>query len=338
MAKLGLTIGGPYATLGVLAGEAEKRRFDSVWVAEADQDSLVQASVVATATEDVEIGTNITLAFPRSPEVTAQAAWDLNELTSDRFIVGLGSQVRRIVEERFSAEFSQPAKRMGEYVQAMQAAWAMMRGEDVTFDGDLYHVLRPGLMGLGRAKDRQLPRVYVAAVGPRMTQTAATFADGMLGHPFVSREYLTDSVLPRIEETLAENGRDRSDFQLAQGVIVSISDDRDQAIRDAKAQIAFYGSTPNYRQVFEAAGDGELQTTLNHVFKASNRDADAMIAAVPDEAVQRYAFAGTPDEVKDRLLDFGQYCDTLLIGGPWFKVGGKRMAENVFAILETFGR
>jgi probable F420-dependent oxidoreductase len=174
-----------------------------VWVLEAAQDSIVQASVLAQATERIDIGTNITLAFPRSPTVTAVAAWDLNELSGDRFVLGLGSQVKRIIEERFSAQFDRPARRMREYVEAMRTVWRQERGEDVTFDGEIYHVLRPGLNGLGRATDRTMPRVYVAAVGPLMTGTAAAVADGMLGHPFTSPRYLSQDVIPRVDEALA---------------------------------------------------------------------------------------------------------------------------------------
>lgn len=336
MATLGVAIGGPYAALPELGRQVESRGFDAVWVLEAMQDSLIQATVLAGATDRLDVGTNITLAFPRSPTVTAMQAWDLNEISNDRFILGLGSQVRRIIEERFSAQFDQPAKRMGEYVRAMQTVWRMERGEDVTFDGDIYHVLRPGLNGLGRAKDRKLPRTYVAAVGPLMTKVAAATADGMLGHPFTSDRYLSESVVPRVEQSLAEAGRARDEFTLAQGVILCISDDREQALREAKLQIAFYGTTPNYRPVFESYGDGELTDRLNRIFKESGKDPDAMVAAVSDEVAHRYAVAGTPDEVRERLAVIGAQVDHLILGGAWFKVPVSRMAENLFAILETF--
>jgi probable F420-dependent oxidoreductase len=337
VATRGVGLGGPYAFLGELAMQVEARGFDAAWVAETTQESIIQASVIAQATERIDVGTNITLAFPRSPTITAMQAWDLNELTGDRFVVGLGSQVKRIIEERFSAEFDRPAKRMGEYVQAMQTVWRMERGEDVTFDGEIYRVLRPGLGGRGRAHDRKLPRVYVAAVGPLMTKVAASYADGLLGHPFTSDRYLTEDVLPRVDAALGEAGRDRSEFQLCQGVILCIADDRDVAIREAKQQIAFYGTTPNYQGVFESYGDGQLTDRLRTVWKETGQDIDALVAAVPDEAVERYAIAGTPDEVRDRIAVIEAHVDHLVLGGAWYKVRPERMAENLWAILETFG-
>ncbi|MFP4634553.1 MAG: LLM class flavin-dependent oxidoreductase [Nitriliruptoraceae bacterium] len=336
MARRGVVIGGSYATLGDLARQVEARGLDAAWVAETSRESMIQATVVAQATERIDVGTSITLAFPRSPTITAMQAWDLNELTSDRFVVGLGSQVRRIVEERFSAAFDQPAKRMAEYVQAMQTVWRMERGEDVTFEGELYRVLRPGLTGRGSASHRRLPRVYVAAVGPMMTRVAATHADGILGHPFTCDRYLTDDVLPRIDEALASAGRSRQDFTVCQGVILCIADDREVAVREAKQQIGFYGTTPNYRPVFDAYGDGELTDRLREVFKRTHGDPAALAAAVPDEAVERYAVAGTPDEVRDRLPHIEAHVDHIQLGGAWYGVPPGRVTENLAAILETF--
>ncbi len=337
MAETGVVLDGPYAELGGLAAEAERRGFDAVWVAETTRESMIQATVAAQATQRIDVGTNITLAFPRSPTVTAMQAWDLNELSGDRFVVGLGSQVKRIVEERFSATFDRPAKRMAEYVQAMRTVWQMERGEDVRFDGEIYQVVRPGLAGPGSATDRRLPRVYVAAVGPLMTRAAARHADGILGHPFTSARYLTDSVLPGIDEALAEAGRGRDEFTVTQGVITCVSDDRDEAVTEAKQQIAFYGTTPNYRAVFASYGDEELTDRLRRVFKESRRDPAAMAAAVPDEAVERYAVAGRPDEVRERLAEIADHVDHVVLGGAWFHVPPARMRENLDAILEVFG-
>ena len=334
----GVAIGGPYAFLPELARQAESHGFDAVWVSETSSESIVQASVCLQATSRIDVGTNITLAFPRSPTITAMQAWDLNELANDRFVLGLGSQVKRIIEERFSSEFERPAKRMAEYFQAMQAVWRMERGEDVTFDGEIYRVLRPGLAGRGRATDRALPRAFLAAVGPLMTTAAATHADGILGHPFTSVRYLTDDVLPRIDAALDAAGRSREGFTVAQGFILCIAEDRDVAVREAKTQIAFYGTTPNYLPVFASHGDEALMGELRRVFVQSKGDAAAMAAAVSDEVLERYAIAGTADEVKDRIAEVEGLVDHVILGGAWSQVPLERMAENLWAVLETFGR
>ncbi len=337
-ATLGLVVGGPYAGLADLGRAAEARGFEAVWVSETDRDSLVQATVLAQATSHIDVGTNITLAFPRSPTVTAMASWDLNELSNDRFVVGLGSQVRRIVTDRYSADFDSPARRMAEYVQAMRTVWNMERGQRAPFRGEIYRVIRPGLNGLGTAADRRLPRVYVAAVGPLMTRVAATHADGLLGHPFTSVAYLRDDVLPRVEETLADTGRSRDSFTLAQGVIACIADDREVARREAKAQVGFYGTTPNYAPVLAANGEAHLAEDLARVFADSGGDPGALADAVPDDVLDRYAVAGTAEEVRERLDALAGLVDHLILGGAWYRVPAGRISENTDALLDTFGR
>jgi len=336
--SLGLAVGGPYAALPDLGRQAESHGFDTIWVSETDHESMVQATVLATATTRIDIGTNITLAFPRSPTVTAMQAWDLNEVSGDRFVVGLGSQVRRVVTDRYSAAFDRPAARMGEYVQAMKTVWNMERGQRAPFRGELYRVMRPGLNGLGAATGRELPRVYVAAVGPLMTATAATYADGLLGHPFTSPAYVRNQVTPRLEEALAAAGRPRGAFTLAQGVILCIAENREVAIKEAKQQVGFYGTTPNYAPVFAANGEAHLTEDLGRVFADTGGDPDALAAAISDEVLSRYAVAGTPDEVRHRLDDWAGLVDHLILGGAWYRVPQARVAENMQAITETFGR
>ncbi|MDX1510340.1 MAG: LLM class flavin-dependent oxidoreductase [Nitriliruptorales bacterium] len=337
MARLGIGIGGPYPFLGPLAKAIEDRGFDSVWVPETTQDSIVQSAVLAAHTSSIRIGTDITLAFPRSPTITAMSAWDLCELTNDRFVIGLGSQVRRIIEDRFSSDYSQPAKRMAEYVQAMKTVWRMARGEDASFEGELYRVVHHGVGGKAKPNDRQMPKVFVAAVGPLMTKAAATHADGLLGHPFTSLNYITNLVQPRIEDALADAGRPREDFELVQSFICSISDDRQQAREEAKQQIAFYGTTPNYRDVFESNGEGHLTDQLREVFKKDPTNVEALRAAVPEEAVDRYAVAGTADEVRDRLAEYHPHADELMFNVPWYRMRPERMAEGIAAFIDVFG-
>ena len=333
-----MTIGGPFEVVGALAAACEEKGFDAVWVAETDKTSLVQAAVAIEATSSIQVGTNITLAFPTAPTAQAMLAWDLGALSGGRFSIGLGSQVQRIVEDRFGVDFRPAAKRMREYVEAMRSAWAFHLGEDdAAYEGDLYHVRHPGVTGGGHARgsDLPVPPVYVAAVGPLMVKAACAAADGMLGHPFTSDRYIRDTVLPRIEDGLAEADRDRDEFTLAQGFMVATSDDGQQAREWCKQQIAFYGTTPNYRAVFESYGDEHLLDTLRTVFKRDRTDVEALRAAVPEEAVDRYAVAGTPAEVRDRLRELEPLADHVVIGGPWYRMHDEELLETTGATLDV---
>jgi alkanesulfonate monooxygenase SsuD/methylene tetrahydromethanopterin reductase-like flavin-dependent oxidoreductase (luciferase family) len=168
-----------------------------------------------------------------------------------------------------------------------------------------------------------------------MTKAAATYADGVHGHLLTSLAYLDNNVLPRIEAALAEADRDRDAFTLSTGVIVSISDDRDVEVRETKQQVGFYGTTPNYKPVFDASGGGDLTAEMRAAWDA--RDLETLVGAVPDRAVERYAIAGTPDEVVERLPAFRERVDHLVLQPAWHGVPPPRIAENLGAILETFG-
>jgi alkanesulfonate monooxygenase SsuD/methylene tetrahydromethanopterin reductase-like flavin-dependent oxidoreductase (luciferase family) len=168
-------------------------------------------------------------------------------------------------------------------------------------------------------------------------KAAAEHADGILGHPFTSDRYLAQDVLPRLDAALSAAGRSRADLTVNQGVILCIAEDRAVAVREAKQQIAFYGTTPNYRAVFASYGDEALADELRGVWRSTSQDLDALVAAVPDAAVDRYAVAGTPDEVRDKLAAIEAHVDHVILGGAWYRVRPERMAENLWAILETFG-
>src|SRR5229473_1670318 len=57
------------------AVHAERRGYVGLWTAEAGHDPYLPAALAATATERITIGSNIAVAFPRSPLVHAQVAW-----------------------------------------------------------------------------------------------------------------------------------------------------------------------------------------------------------------------------------------------------------------------
>ena len=134
---------------------------------------------------------NVAIAFPRSPMHLANAAYDLQLLTSGRFRLGLGSQIGPQIERRFGSTWSRPAARMREIVLAIKAILAAWEGEArLDFRGEFTtHTLMtptfdPGPNPYGK------PPVLVGALGPRMTEIAAEVADGILVMPFNSARHL----------------------------------------------------------------------------------------------------------------------------------------------------
>src|SRR5205823_933044 len=176
---LGVDVGGDLRTLAAHARDVEDAGFESVWVAETSRSAFVQAALVAAATSRVTVGTNIALVFPRSPTLTAMAARDLAELSGGRFILGLGSQVKRVNEQRFGVPFSHPAPKMEEYVRAVRAVLDGFATGAVDHRGRFYTLTMAPFPGADSAP-APIP-IHVAAVNERMVESAARAADGVIG-------------------------------------------------------------------------------------------------------------------------------------------------------------
>ncbi|MEA2451572.1 MAG: hypothetical protein QOG04_282, partial [Actinomycetota bacterium] len=177
--EYGIGIGGPLSMIGPMAKMVEDAGFESCWAAETTNTAFITCAAAIQATSKITVGTSIALAFPRSPTITAMETSDLDELSGGRFIVGLGTQVKRINEERFSVKFEHPAPKMKEYAEVMRTVWGANRGEDRIHEGRFYTVTRPVFGAKRNPPPRDVP-IYFAAVGKIMARTCGEVADGLL--------------------------------------------------------------------------------------------------------------------------------------------------------------
>ena len=200
---------------------------------------------LAATVPGLDLMTNVAIAFPRNPIHLAHQANDHQLLSSGRFILGLGTQIRAQIEKRFGAEFDKPVARMTELVAALRAIFAAWNsGERLDFRGEFYrHTLmtptfNPGPNPFGP------PPIYVGALGPRLTRAVAQHADGLLVMPFGSKRFLHEHTMPIVRDGLAASGRQPNDLIVLPEIIVS-SGDTDAEIEAAhvrtRALLAFYG-------------------------------------------------------------------------------------------------
>ena len=127
--------------VGPAAREIEAAGYDGVMTVESAHHPFLPLAVAAVETERVELLTSVAIAFPRSPMVCANAAWDLQVASKGRFVLGLGSQIRAHNVRRFSVPWSAPAARMREYVESLRAIWrAWQSGEKLDYQGEHYPV------------------------------------------------------------------------------------------------------------------------------------------------------------------------------------------------------
>ncbi len=277
----------------------EAAGFAGLQTVETGHDPFFPLLLAAEHSKALDLTTAIAVAFARNPMNMAAIGNDLNGYSGGRFILGLGSQIRAHIERRFSMPWSQPAARMREFIAAMQAIWAnWYQGEPLNFRGEFYqHTLMTPVF-TPKPSDAGPPRVFLAAVGPLMTQVAADLCEGMLVHPLTSVSYLRDHTLPIIEAGLKRRGLSRRDFELSHGMFV-VSGATEEAFGDSRRavreRIAFYSSTPAYRTVLESHGWGELQPELNLLSKQGRWV--EMGELISDEMLDTFAVVGEPERI-----------------------------------------
>jgi probable F420-dependent oxidoreductase len=281
------------------AAKSEAEGYDGVWTAETSHDPFLPIAVGAAATEKLEFGTGITVAFARNPMTLAVVANDLQLLTQGRFMLGMGSQIKPHITKRFSMPWSHPAPRMREMILAIRAIWKSWEtGEQLDFRGEFYtHTLMTPFFNPG-PNPHGNPKILLAGVGEFMTEVAGEVADGFLVHGFTTEQYLREVSLPSLERGAAKGGKTRADLTVSYpGFVVTGTDEESTAAADqaVRQQIAFYGSTPAYRPVLELHGWGELQSELNTLSKRG--DWVKMGELIDDDVLQAFAVVCPLDQV-----------------------------------------
>jgi probable F420-dependent oxidoreductase len=302
--KVDGAIPGELARAADAARRAEAAGYDGAWTAETSHDAFMPLAIAAEHSERLQLGTGIVVAFARNPMTTASVAWELQAYSKGRLLLGLGSQIKPHIEKRFSMPWSHPAPRMREFVLAMRAIWtSWQEGTKLDFRGDFYtHTLMTPFFDPG-PHPYGPPKVFVAAVGEGMTEVCGEVADGMLVHGFTTERYLKEVTMPALERGFARGGRKRGDFELSCPIFIvtgRTDEEREQADIGTRRQIAFYGSTPAYRGVFDIHGWGDLQPELNGLSKQGKWA--EMGKLIDDEVLAAFAVVGPPDQVAAQVV------------------------------------
>ena len=300
----------------------EDAGYDGAYTFEGAHDPFLPLVAAATQTTKIELVTSIAVAFARNPMILANIGYDLNLLSEGRFILGLCSQIKPHITKRFSMPWSQPAARMKDMVLAIKAIWDCWQNDTkLNYRGDFNtHTLMTPFFNPG-PNPYGLPKIYVAAVGPLMTQAVSESADGLLGHPFSSPTYLEQVTLPIIKKGIESAGKTRDQFDLSISVMTGIGANEDshkKAVQACREQVAFYASTPNYIAVLETHGYADLSKELNRLSKQGKWK--EMGEAIDDEVLNTFAVVEeTPEalakEIKLRYGAIGQRIAPVLYSG-----------------------
>jgi len=294
---------GDFKNAGPAARAAEDAGYDIVASSEIDHDPFAPLAFATLSTSRVTLGTNIAVAFPRSPMIVANIAWDLHANSGGRFFLGLGSQVKGHNERRFSLPWSAPVPRLREYVQALRAIWRCWEKKDpLDFRGEHYQFslmtpeFSPEPTGLA-----PIP-VAVAAVRPPMIRMAGRICNGVKLHGFATRKYLEQVALPALREGMERSGTKRENFHISGGGFIATGateEDVAAQIETIRYRIAFYGATRTYHVVFEPHGWEDLGMKLHGMAKRGQWD--RMAKEVSDEVVHEFCAVATYDNLRNAV-------------------------------------
>jgi probable F420-dependent oxidoreductase len=298
--------------------DLEAAGYDTILVPEAGHDPFLPIMTLAEHTHRAKLGTGIAIAFPRSPMVTAQIAWDLQRFSGGRFLLGLGSQVRAHNERRYSTAWpSPPGPRLREYILCLKAIWnTFQTGARPDFQGKHYQFslispfFNPGPLEAGQTGKLAMRQttaggdeanpipIYLSAVNRVMCRLVGEMCDGIRMHPLNTPGYVRDVIRPAIEEGCRRSGRDISEIDIVANPFC-ITGETEEELAEARTLIrrhmSFYAATKTYFAVLEHHGwleTGEELVRLSREGRWEN-----MEGSVTDEMLDELAITATFDDL-----------------------------------------
>ncbi len=313
---------------------AEAAGFVRIWNPEMHRSPFVPLAAAASATSEISIATGIALAFNRSPMNTALTSLDLDEISDGRFVLGLGTGVRRLNEDWHNATFGKPVAHLQETIEIIRALWAGVgSGETVLIEGEWERIRLRGYERPFHQQRATIP-IYVASMGPMLTRLAGRIGDGWVAHELGSPEYLAQVTLPELEHGLRSAGRNRSEVNVVASACCVVHPDGAEARRRAAGLVAFYASVRSYTDFFAWHGFGAEAVAVQDAFRAG--EVERMLDAVSPEMVDALTLAGTADQVRSRLRHYDGLADEVKLTPPTHHVPEAVTREAQSALLETF--
>ena len=282
----------PGAALGPavdLARSAERLGYDSVWVTHGlGRDSFLVLAAYGAATARIGLGNGVVPVYPRHPVAMAQAALTLNELTANRFRLGIGVSHAASMQDMLGLRIVEPLAVMREYVTVLRGAL----GEGTDFSGRHYRAR----WAMAVPKRPAAPPIYLAALSMKMLELAGEISDGVILW-LCPPEYVRTVAVPAITRGRRRANRPLEGFDIVAAVPLAVTDDRAAALSAFRAELVRYASLPFYRAMLDAAGLGAELATFDREGVVSAAMAEALgglgTAEAARDYVEAYRRAGT---------------------------------------------
>ncbi len=302
MSRVGIALGAfydrPFAEVVALARAAEERGFEAIFVPEAwGRDAFVTLGALARVTERIGLGTGIVNVYSRTPALLAMAAITLDELSSGRAILGLGTSGQRVVEGWHGVPMARPLRRLRDTTEAVRA---IVRGSRRGYTGETVSVAPGFVVALVRPRD-SIP-IFHASLTPRAVRRSAEVADGWL--PYLTSPETLRADLAAVGDVLRAAGRERASFTVAPYLPVLVSEDERAARAVVRRHLAFYigGMGRFYRETIARHGFAAEAEQVRRLWEARQRD--EAVDAVTDAVVDAFAVVGDARRCRARLDDY----------------------------------
>ena len=287
----------PVTEFPAIAREAEARGYRTAWVGEASgAEAIVLSTLIATHTETLKIANGVIPVQTRTPIVYGQAAATLAHLAPGRFALGLGLSSEIIVGQWHGLPFTPSVQQMREAVQIIRMTAA---GERVNFEGRFYRLKN---FRLAIPAPSPAPRIYLAALGPRMCELAGEVADGVL------LNWIPPAAVPaslrHVEAGATRAGRSLADLDVAVYVRTCVTDEREPVRETLARDITGYAIVNAYARFFADSGFGEEVEAVNTAWKAGDRT--GAVKAISERVLDGLGAVGSADFCHEQLDAFAR--------------------------------
>ena len=291
---------------------AESKGFDAVWQAESRlvREATVPMAAFASVTDTIKVGSGVVDCWSRNPARLAATFSTLDDLAPGRVILGIGAWWDPLAK-KVGIDRARPLTVMREIVTAVRA---LLRNENVTFDGTYVHLDGVELDYVYQERRPKDVPIYIGATGMQMMELTGEIADGAVLNYLVSPDY-NEQAIAALERGAAKSGRTLDDIDRPQLVVCSVHEDRQTALDMARMMVTQYlGQQPHIMKA-----SGVPQSLLDKVgevltWPATHEQVEAASKLVPDEIVQMLTASGTPAEARAKVqeyVDHGCTCPIL---------------------------
>jgi alkanesulfonate monooxygenase SsuD/methylene tetrahydromethanopterin reductase-like flavin-dependent oxidoreductase (luciferase family) len=250
----------PMAAIPELAQLAEAHGFDCAWGGEANnKDPTVMLSAIAAVTSKLKIGSAIYHILGRTPATLALQAVGLDELSSGRFLLGVGSSNPTIANWHGQI-LDHPLGRVREYLEIVRAA---MAGEKLKYSGKYFNAENFKLAF--KPSGRKIP-IYLAAFGSQMTRLAGRLTDGVvinMANPVEIRR-----IVEEVKAGAAEAGKNPEETEIICKIRCSIAVNLDIAREALSHALAYYALADYYRNLLGRMGFAQEVEAMRAAWRA----------------------------------------------------------------------